>query len=129
MFLILLLDTKLCGLSLKGGYVMKLDTVMLLPISRKMFEVMFEVKSCDLKSVLDEYDVCKKELHDALWEEFDIPGMENRIANTAFDFLIDCCRDKRDLCKTLKGEIKKDILMSAIFYTIVMPSATSTANL
>lgn len=46
--------------------------------------------------------------------------MEIRIANTAFDFLIDCCEEKKELCETLKGEIKKNILMAGIFIRILL---------
>lgn len=54
--------------------------------------------------------------------------MEIRIANTALDFLIDCCENKKDLCETLKGEIKKNILMAGIFYTNIAPEAACTSD-
>ena len=79
-------------------------------------------------SILKQYDVDQKNLYDQLWQEFNIPGMEIRIANTAFDFLIDCCEEKKELCATLKGEIKKNILMAGIFYTNIAPEAACTSD-
>lgn len=80
---------------------------MFLPLNQHIFKTMFEIKSNSLEPILKQYDVDQKYLYDLLWEEFDISGMEIRIANTAFDFLIDCCEKKRDLRETLKGENKK----------------------
>lgn len=105
-----------------------IEKIMFLPLNCKMFEVMFEVKSDSLEPVLKHYDVEAQALHDLLWKEFHIPGMELRIANTAFDFLIDCCEEKRDLCETLKGEIKQCVLMASIYYTNIAPNAVSTAE-
>ena len=53
--------------------------------------------------------------------------MEIRIANTAFDFLIDCCENKRELEKTLKSEIKKNILTYAILKKIPSPAVVAHA--
>ncbi len=101
---------------------------MFLPLNKKIFDIIFDVKSKDISPILEYYSVEKQILYDMLWEEYNIPGMEVRIANTAFDFLIECCEEKRDLCKTLKGEIKKNILASGIFYTNIAPEAATTAD-
>ena len=104
------------------------EKFMFLPLNQHIFKTMFEIKSNSLEPILKQYDVDRKNLYDLLWKEFDIPGMEIRIANTAFDFLIDCCENKRELEKTLKSEIKKNILMSSIFYTNVAPDAINTMD-
>ena len=104
------------------------EKFMFLPLNQHIFKIMFEIKSNSLEPILKQYGVDQKNLYDLLWEEFNILGMEIRIANTAFDFLIDCCEKKRELEKTLKGEIKKNILMSSIFYTNVSPDAISTMD-
>lgn len=104
------------------------EAFMFLPLDLKIFNIIFDVKSKDINPILEQYGVEKQILYNMLWEEFNIPGMEVRIANTAFDFLIDCCEKKVDLCETLKGEIKKNILMSGIFYTNVAPKAAITAD-
>lgn len=101
---------------------------MFLPLNQHIFKTMFEIKSNSLEPILKQYDVDQKYSYDLLWEEFDISGMEIRITNTAFDFLIDCCEKKRDLRETLKGENKKNILMSSIFYTNVAPNAINTID-
>lgn len=101
---------------------------MFLSLNKKIFDIIFDVKSKDISPILEYYSVEKQILYDMLWEEYNIPGMEVRIANTAFDFLIECCEEKRDLCKTLKGEIKKNILVSGIFYTNIAPEAATTAD-
>lgn len=102
------------------------EKFMFLPLNQHIFKTMFEIKSNSLEPILKQHDVDQKNLYNLLWKEFDIPGMEIRIANTAFDFLIDCCENKRELEKTLKSEIKKNILMSSIFYTNVAPDAINT---
>jgi len=89
--------------------------IMLLPITSKLFDLMCEVKEKYLGVVMYQFNCSKQEIHDTLWEEFNISGMENRIANTAFDFLIDCCERKKDLEDTLRKEIRKDILHAGIF--------------
>lgn len=104
------------------------EEFMVLPLNQHIFKTMFEMKTDSLKPILKQYDVDRNNLYDLLWEEFNIPGMEIRIANTAFDFLIECCEKKRELCETLKGEIKKNILMSSIFYTNVAPDAINTMD-
>lgn len=104
------------------------EKFMLFPLNQHIFKTMFEIKSNSLEPILKQYDVEHKNLYDLLWKEFNIPGMEIRIANTAFDFLIECCEKKKDLCKTLKGEIKKNILMAGIFYTNVAPNAINTID-
>lgn len=101
---------------------------MFLPLNKKIFDTIFDVKSKDISPILEYYSVEKQILYDMLWEEYNIPGMEVRIANTAFDFLIECCEKKRELCETLKGEIKKNILASGIFYTNIAPEAATTAD-
>lgn len=101
---------------------------MFLPLNQHIFKTMFEIKSNSLESILKQYNVDQNNLYDQLWKEFNIPGMEIRIANTALDFLIDCCENKKDLCETLKGEIKKNILMAGIFYTNVAPEAACTSD-
>lgn len=101
---------------------------MFLPLNQHVFKTMFEIKSNSLGPILKQYEVDQKNLYDQLWQEFNIPGMEIRIANTAFDFLIDCCEEKKELCETLKGEIKKNILMAGIFYTNIAPEAAYTSD-
>lgn len=61
-------------------------------------------------------------------EEFNIPGMEARIANTAFGFLIFKCAEGKELNKLLRIEIKECILAAGIFYTNVAPEACSTLD-
>lgn len=102
------------------------EKIMLLPITPEFFELMFKVKTEYLILIMQQYDCSKQEIHDTLWQEFNIPGMENRIANTAFDFLIDCCEKKNDLEDTLRKEIKKNVLHAAIFYTNIEPNAVNT---
>lgn len=103
-------------------------SIMFLPLNQLVFKMMLEVKSDSLGPVMKQYDVSRQELYDSLWQEFNISGMEIRIANTAFDFLIDCCEKKRDLRETLIGEIKKNILMAGIFYSNVAPEAACTSD-
>lgn len=95
--------------------------VMNLQVTLKLFELMLEVKKENLVAVLEQYKCSKQELHDILWEEFNIPGMETRIANTALDFLIVDCEKKEDLEDTLRKEVKKNILGAAIYYTNIAP--------
>lgn len=102
--------------------------LMFLPLTKGVFKSMFDIKSENIGPVLEQYNTDCQSLYDALWEEFNIPGMEIRIANTAFDFLICCCEEKKDLCDTLKGEIKKNILASSVFYTNVAPHAAHTSD-
>lgn len=97
-------------------------------LNKNSFDIMFDAKINEINSVLKQYKVTKQELYNTLWTEFNISGMEVRIANTAFDFLIDCCKEKRELKDTLKGEIKKNILMSCVFYTNVAPNAAHTTD-
>lgn len=101
---------------------------MLLPLERKIFEIMLEVKSDAIEPIIKQYGTDRQSLYQLLWKEFNIPGMEIRIANTALDFLIDCCEKKRDLENSLRGEIKKNILMAGIFYTNVAPEAMNTTD-
>ena len=102
--------------------------VMFMPLTKKFFDMMFDVKQAKLKPILEQYGTDNQSLHDELWEELNTPGMENRIANTAIDYLIDCCKEKKDLCDTLRGTIRNTILMSGIFYTNVAPNAACTAE-
>jgi len=96
---------------------------MLLPCDKMIFDKIFDLKVAGMECVCKVYDVSMDELRSLVWEEFDIPGMEVRVANTALNFLIDCCESEYDLCKTLKGGVKKVILAAAIFYTNVAPDA------
>lgn len=82
---------------------------------------MLEVKKENLIIVQEQYKCSEQELHDILWEEFNISGMKTRIANTALDFLIIDCEEKKDLEDTLRKEVKKNILGAAIYYTNVAP--------
>lgn len=101
---------------------------MLLPLDRKIFEIMLEVKCDALEPIIKHYDTDRQSLYQLLWEEFNIPGMEIRIANTALDFLTDCCKKKRDLEASLRGEIKKNILAAGIFYANIAPEAMNITD-
>lgn len=102
------------------------NRIMFMPLTHKIFDLMFEIKSKHLDPITDQYHCSKQELSDILWEEFNIPGMEIRIANTAFDFLIMNCERKEELEATLKKEVKRNVLASGIFYTNIAPDAAST---
>lgn len=102
--------------------------IMFLPLTKGVFKSMFEIKSEYIGPVLEQYNTDSQSLYDVLWKEYNIPGMEIRIANTAFDFLICCCNEKKDLRETLTGEIRKNILASSVFYTNVAPHATHTSD-
>lgn len=56
--------------------------------------------------------------------------MEIRIANTAFNFLIMKCVEKKELDKNLSNEIGECILTAEIFYTNVAlkPVKLQTSN-
>lgn len=69
--------------------------VMNLQVTLKLFELMLEVKKENLLIVQEQYKCSEQELHDILWEEFNISGMKTRIANTALDFLIIDCEEKK----------------------------------
>lgn len=97
-------------------------------LSKKIFDKIFEIKADAVQPVLDNFNVEKEELKNLLWEEFNIPGMEVRIANTALDWLIMNCEEDNDLGKTLKSEIRKDILYAGIFYTNVAPDCINARN-
>jgi len=94
---------------------------MLSKIILEIFEMMFELKKESLVVVMEQYECREQELHDMLWEEFNIPGMEVRIANTALNFLIIACEKKEDLESTLRKEIHKNVLAAAIYYTNIDP--------
>lgn len=96
---------------------------MLLPLKKEISDVMFSVKSDSINPVLERYGVDRQGLHDLLWEELNIPGMEVRTANTAFDFLIVSCEENRELETSLKAEVKKNILGAGVFYTNIAPEA------
>lgn len=96
---------------------------MLLSCNKIIFDKIFDIKAAGMVTVCKVYDVSMDELRSLVWEEFNIQGMEVRIANTALNFLIDCCESGHDLCKTLKGEIKQVVLNAAIFYTNIAPDA------
>lgn len=97
-------------------------------LSKEFFDQIFEIKADAVQPVLNNFNVEKEELKNLLWEEVNIPGMEVRIANTAFDWLIMCCREHRDLQETLKSEIKKNILQAGIFYTNVAPDCINARD-
>lgn len=101
-----------------------------MPITEKIFAIMFEAKaeSKDFVEILKYYNINKQDLYNLLWEEFNIPGMEIRIANTAFDFLITKCAEKKELDKVLKNEIGECILTAGIFYANVAPEACTTSD-
>lgn len=99
---------------------------MRLSLNKILFNAIFEVKKDDFTPVLEQYKVTKQELYDILWKELHIPDMEVRIANTAMDFLIDCCETKHDLRETLIGEIRNVILAAGVFHTNIAPDAVST---
>lgn len=98
------------------GVGISVETFMRLPLFQGAFSTMFGVKKNDLSVVLVQYQSSEEELRETLWKEFDIAGMEIRMANTAFDYLIDCCELKRDLQDTLIETIRNCILMSGILY-------------
>ncbi len=103
--------------------------LMFTPLTGKIFDLMFKIKSDDIKPVLAYYELDAKALHDLLFTQFNIPGMEVRIANTAFDYLICCCESNMDLKdKTLPEKIKDCILMSGVFYTNIAPDAAHTSE-
>lgn len=102
------------------------EVFMKLPLVKNIFEMIFEVKGESLDPVLECYGVSTEKLKEVLWKEFNIAGMEVRIANTAVDFLIDCCTMKMDLSESLVGTIRHCILMAGIYYTNVEPNAVDT---
>ena len=95
----------------------KTRVLMLSKITLEIFEMMFKLKKENLVTVREQYKCSEQELHDILWEEFNIPGMEVRIANTALNFLIMDCETKKDLEATLRKEIHRNVLGAAIYYT------------
>ena len=102
--------------------------LMKLPLKKSFFDTMFDVKKEAIGPVLAHYNVDEQTLHDMLWEEYNISGMENRIANTAFDFLITACEQGKDLPETLKGAVKENILAAAIYYTNIAPDTVHTSE-
>ena len=72
---------------------MKKELFMKMPVTEKIFAIMFqaEAKSLDFVEILKYYNINKQDLYSIMWKKFNIPGMETRIANTAFDFLIMKC--------------------------------------
>lgn len=86
---------------------------MLRPLSKVVFDKMFECKLELIEPVLKTYKVQPEDLKNLLWKEFNIPGMEVRIANTAFNVLIRCCEKKEDLCESLLGEVRHVILTAS----------------
>lgn len=113
-----------------GGWIMKKELFMKMQITESVFSVMFEekTKSEHFIEILKTYNTNNNDLYGVLWEEFNIPGMEVRIANTAFDFLILKCVEKKELNKLLRNEIKECVLSAGIFYTNVAPEACSTSD-
>ena len=102
--------------------------VMLRPLDKMIFNVMFNTKEEDINPILEQYNTSKEILRDILWEELNIDGMDLRTANTAVDFLIDCSEKKYDLRKTIREEIRKNILMAGVFYTNIAPYAVCTGD-
>lgn len=96
---------------------------MKLPLTPGIFEAMWNEKKKSITPVLSCYGVDEETLKETLWEEFNIPGMEVRIANTAMNFIIDGCEKHHDPAPTLVQEIKNDILASGIYYTNIAPNA------
>lgn len=108
---------------------MDVKSFMKMPVTEKIFTIIFEAKtkSKDFVEILKYYNISKQDLYNLLWEEFNIPRMEVRIANTAFDYLIiDCI--KKEEPGSLKSEIKECILAAAVFYTNVAPEACTTSD-
>ncbi len=109
---------------------MNKELFMKMPVTEKIFTIIFEekTKSKDFAKLLGYYNINKHDLYSIMWEEFNIPGMEIRIANTAFDFLITECAEKKELDKVLKNEIRECILTAGNFYTNVAPEACTTSD-
>lgn len=109
---------------------MKKELFMKMPVTEKIFTIIFEekTKSKDFAKLLGYYNINKHDLYSIMWEEFNIPGMEIRIANTAFDFLIMKCVEKKELAKLVRNEIRECVLAAGIFYTKVAPEACTTLD-
>lgn len=109
---------------------MKKELFMKMPVTEKIFTIIFETKtkSKDFVEILKYYNINKQDLYSIMWEKFNIPGMEIRIANTAFDFLIMKCVEKKELDKNLSNEIGECILTAGIFYTNVAPEACKISD-
>ena len=78
---------------------MKKELFMKMPLTEKIFAIIFESKNKNLKifvKILEFYNINRQDLYGVLWEEFNIACMEVRIANTAFDFLIMKCVEKKN---------------------------------
>lgn len=101
---------------------------MMSPINKLKFDKIFELKMDQTEPVLCVYKESQEHLKEILWEEFNIPGMDVRTANTAFNFLITRCKQNNDLADTLRSEIKNAILHAAIFYTNVAPDAVTDTD-
>lgn len=97
-------------------------------LTEKIFHAMWEVKAENRQAVAERYKVTEQQLYNALWQEFNIEGMEVRIANTAFDFLIDRCKDGKDLKESLHQTVRDMILAATIFYSNIVPNAVSTSE-
>lgn len=109
---------------------MKKELFMKMLVTERIFSVMFEekAKSLDFVEILKYYNINKQDLYSIMWEKFNIPGMEIRIANTAFDFLIAKCAERKELNKVLKNEIGECIMTAGIFYTNIVPEACTTSD-
>lgn len=111
-----------------GSIYMDRQTFMRLPLSRLVFDTIFEIKKNAFQPVLVQYRVSQEELYDLLWEKLNVPDMDVRTANTAMDFLIDCCERKKDLAETINVMLHDMILASAVYYTNIAPDAVSTSD-
>ncbi len=109
---------------------MKKELFMKMPVTEKIFAIIFEskTKSKDFVKILEFYNINRQDLYGVLWEEFNVACMEVRIANTAFDFLIMKCVEKKELVKLVRDEIREFVLAAGIFYTKVVPEACTTLD-
>ncbi len=109
---------------------MKKELFMKMPVTEKIFAIIFKpkTKSLDFVKLLEYYNISGQDLYSIMWEKFNIPGMEIRIANTAFDFLIAKCAGKKELDKVLRNEIGECILAAGFFYTNVAPEACTISD-
>ena len=109
---------------------MKKELFMKMSVTEKIFTIIFEekTKSKDFAKLLGYYNINKHDLYSIMWEEFNIPGMEIRIANTVIWFFnYKMCWEK-ELDKVLKNEIRECILTAGNFYTNVAPEACTTSD-
>lgn len=76
---------------------MKKELFMKMQITERIFSVIYAEKTKleNFIEILKTYNTNRNDLYGILWEEFNIPWMEARVANTAFGFLI---------CKCVEGK-------------------------